>query len=175
MEEPKNEDPMAPRPASASRSSLSLIALPGQANPQGVLHGGVMLRLADECGGVAALRHVGRGLVLTAAIDSMVFLSPVQVGELIHAEAEVTHVGRTSIESRIEIFAESPVSLQKRKVAVAYALYVSLEKLGGKPRPVRPLLLETEADRRRDEAGAARQAIRLARRAEARNEASGGR
>ncbi len=167
MDEPNNDDPMAPRPASASRSNLSLIAIPAHANPQGVLHGGVMLRLADECGGIAALRHVGRGKVLTATIDSMIFLSPVHIGELVHALAEVSHVGRTSIEAQIEIYAESPISLQKRKVAAGFALYVALDELGGKPQPVRPLLLETEADRLRDEAGKARQAIRLARRAEA--------
>jgi len=167
MDEPNNEDPMSPRPASASRTSLSIIAMPDQTNPYGVLHGGVMLRLADECGGVAALRHAGRGRILTAAIDSMAFLSPVHVGELVQVVAEVTHVGRTSIETQVEVYAESAAKPQRRKAASGYALYVSLDELGGKPQPVRPLLLETEADRLRDEAGKARQAIRLARRAEA--------
>jgi len=167
MDEANDEDPMSPRPASASRVSLSIIAMPDQTNPFGVLHGGVLLRLADECGGVAALRHAGRGRVLTATIDSMTFLSPVHVGEIVRVVAEVSHVGRTSIETQIEIYAESPTSTQRRKAAAAYALYVSLGDLDGKPQPVRPLLLETEADRLRDEAGLARQAIRLARRAEA--------
>lgn len=170
MDEPNNEDPMSPRPARASRATLAIIAMPDQANPYGVLHGGVMLKLADECGGVAALRHAGRGRVLTATIDSLSFLDPVHVGELVRVVAEVTHVGRSSIETLIEIYAESPINFQKRKAASGYALYVSLDELDGKPQPVRPLLLETEADRLRDEAGKARQAIRLARRAEARHQ-----
>ena len=93
------EDDSTPRAASASRVSLSIITEPGQANPYGTLHGGVLLRLADECGAIAALRHVGHGQITTAAIDSMTFLGPVYVGERVELIAEVTHTGRTSIES----------------------------------------------------------------------------
>src|SRR3954470_14968382 len=48
------------KPASASRMTLAIITQPGQANAFGTLHGGVLLRLADECGAISALRHVGR-------------------------------------------------------------------------------------------------------------------
>lgn len=152
--------------AADSRVSLAIITDPGQANAMGTLHGGVLLRLADECGAVAALRHAGVGGITTAAIDSMTFLAPVYVGERVELTAEVTHVGRTSLEARIEIYAEPMDRAERRKVAVGYGLYVALDE-AGKPRPVPPLLVETEADRRRDEAANARQAVRLARRAEA--------
>jgi uncharacterized protein (TIGR00369 family) len=162
---------VVPKPASASRVSLAIVIEPKQANPFGTLHGGVILKLADECGGIAALRHVGRGQITTAAIDSMTFLSPVYVGERVELSAEVTWVGRTSIEARVEIFAEPVETAERRKVAVGYGLYVALDDTGRHPRPVPPLLVETETDRRAQEAGRARQAIRLARRAEARGEA----
>jgi uncharacterized protein (TIGR00369 family) len=168
MDAPLNEDPMAPRPASASRVSLSIITQPGQANPFGTLHGGVMLRMADECGAVAALRHVGRGQITTAAIDSITFLCPVYVGERVEIVAEVTHVGRTSVETLIEIYAEPLERNERRKVGSGYALYVALDDKGKRPHVVPRLLSETEADRIRDEAAAARQALRLARREEAR-------
>jgi uncharacterized protein (TIGR00369 family) len=158
------------KPASASRMSLAIITEPGQANPYGTLHGGVLLRLADECGAIAALRHSGKGQITTAAIDSFTFLGPVYVGERVEIQAEVTYVGRTSIETRIEIFAEPFDRDERRKVAVGYGLYVSLEATGRRPRPVPPLLIETEADQRRHEAARARQAVRLARRADARSE-----
>jgi uncharacterized protein (TIGR00369 family) len=154
-----------PRPSSFSRVSLAIITEPGQANAFGTLHGGVILKLADECGGIAALRHAGRGQITTAAIDSMVFLSPVYVGERVEISAEVTYVGRTSIETRIEIFAEPIEISERRKVAVGYALYVALDDLGRRPRPVPPLLIDDDASHR---AAQARQANRLARRAEAR-------
>jgi uncharacterized protein (TIGR00369 family) len=156
--------------AADSRHRLSIITQPGQANPYGTLHGGVLLRLADECGAIAALRHAGGGRITTAAIDSFAFLCPVYVGERVELCAEVTHVGRTSLEARIEIHAEPLERAERRLVGVGYGLYVILDE-EGKPRPVPPLLSITEADRRRDEAARARQAARLARRAEARREA----
>jgi uncharacterized protein (TIGR00369 family) len=164
------EDELPAKPARASRISLAIITEPRQANAFGTLHGGVLLRLADECGAVSALRHAGRGQITTAAIDSMVFLEPVYVGERVEICAEVTYVGRTSIETRIEIFAEPFDQPQRRRVAVGYGLYVALDESGRRPRPVAPLLIETEADRRRQEAARARQAIRLARRADAQAE-----
>jgi acyl-CoA thioesterase YciA len=160
------EDDSTPRAAAASRVSLSIITEPGQANPYGTLHGGVLLRLADECGAIAALRHVGHGQITTAAIDSMTFLGPVYVGERVELIAEVTHTGRTSIESLIEIFAEPLEKAERRKVGVGYGLYVALDDQG-RPHPVPPLFCETEVERNRDEAARSRQAVRLARRAEA--------
>ena len=164
---------MEPRPASSSRMSLSIIIMPGQANPYGTLHGGVLLRLADECGAIAALRHVGKGQIATAAMDAMTFIGPVFVGERVEVRAEVSFTGRTSIESRIEIFAEPLEKPQPRKVGVGYAVYVALDDEGKRKHPVPPLLIETEADRKQQADAQARQAIRLARRAEALEESGG--
>jgi uncharacterized protein (TIGR00369 family) len=161
-------DDHPPEPVPAARASLAIITEPGQANAYGTLHGGVLLRLADECGAIAALRHVGKGQITTAAIDSMTFVGPVYVGERVELCAEVTYVGRTSIETRIEIVAEPLERSEPRKVAVGYALYVALDSSGLRPQPVPPLLIRTDADRRVQEAAIARQAVRLARRAEAR-------
>jgi acyl-CoA hydrolase len=84
--------------------------------------------------------------------------------------AEITYVGRTSIEARIEIFAEPIERADRRKVAVGYALYVALDETGRRPRRVPPLLIKDEAGRRAAQAGQERQAARLARRAEARGD-----
>jgi uncharacterized protein (TIGR00369 family) len=161
------EEPPA-KPASASRMILAILTEPGQANAFGTIHGGVLLRLADECGGMSALRHAGKGQITTAAIDSMTFLRPVFVGERIEIIAEVTYVGRTSIETRIEIFAEPFEAELRRKVAVGYALYVALDGSGRSPRRVPALLIESDAERLVATEAKARQAIRLERRALAR-------
>src|SRR5690349_16450262 len=95
-------DPGPARAAADSRVVLAIITHPGQANFFGTIHGGVILRLADECGAIAALRHAGGGRITTAAIDSMTFLGPVHVGERVELVAEVTYAGRTSIETRID-------------------------------------------------------------------------
>lgn len=170
MEREDKGNELSAKSAADSRMNLSIITHPGQANFYGTLHGGVLLRLADECGAIAALRHAGGGRITTAAIDSYAFLCPVYVGERVDLCAEVTYVGRTSLEVRIEIHAEPVERAERRLVGVGYGLYVTLDPQGT-PRPVPPLLSTTEADRRRDEAARARQAARLARRAEARREA----
>jgi uncharacterized protein (TIGR00369 family) len=159
------------KPASESRVSLSIITDPGQANSFGTIHGGVVLRIADECGAMAALRHAEGRRIATAAIDSMTFVSPVYVGERVEFIAEVTHAGRTSMEARIEVFAEPMARADRRLVAIGYGVYVALDERE-KPCAVPPLLCLTEADRTRDAAAQARQAVRLARRAEARVAAS---
>jgi len=161
---------LAARPAALSRVRLSIVIMPGETNHYGTTHGGVLLRLADECGAIAALRHVGHGQITTAAMDSMTFLGPVFVGERIEMFAEVTYAGRTSVESRIDVFAEPLNRAQPRKVGVGYCLYVALDEQDLRPLRVPPLLSETEADHRRDQAAAARQQIRLARRLEAQAE-----
>jgi acyl-CoA hydrolase len=97
----------------------------------------------------------------------MMFLGPVYVGERVEIVAEVTYVGRTSIETRIDLYAEPVYRLERRRVATGYALYVALDEELGRPRAVPPLLIETEEDRVRLEQARARQAARLARRAEA--------
>ena len=155
------------RPASASRISLAIITEPVHANSFGTIHGGVLLKLADECGAVSAMRHAGKGQITTAAIDTFMFLGPVYVGERVDIVAEVSHVGRTSIETRIEIFAEPYDRPAPRRVAVGYAVYVALDEEVRRPRPVPPLRIETDTDRLRREEARARQALRRARRAEA--------
>jgi uncharacterized protein (TIGR00369 family) len=161
--------PSDPAPVAApvpTRVSLAILTDPGQANAFGFVHGGVVLRLADECGAAAALRYAGGGRVTTAALDAMTFLGPVHVGERVEVVAELTHVGRTSIEVRLDVTAEPMARADRRRVAVGYGLYVALDD-AGRPRPVPPLPLETEADRLRAQAAQARQSIRLARRHEA--------
>ncbi len=159
--------PEPAKPASESRVSLAIITDPGQANAFGTIHGGVVLRLADECGATAALRHSGGRVITTAAIDSFTFLGPVHVGDRLELTAEVTHVGRTSLEAKIEVFAETMAHPARRKVGMGYGLYVALDDQG-KPCPVPPLLSSTDADRLRDAEAEARQAVRLAHRARAR-------
>lgn len=165
----QNHSELEPKPASESRTTLAILTEPGHANAYGLVHGGVILRLADECGAVAALRHAGGSRVTTAAIDSMTFLAPVRVGERVSVTAEVSHVGRTSIEARIEVDAEPLALAQPRRVAVGYGLYVALDE-AGRPRPAPPLPCLTEDDRRAAERAHARQAVRLARRNDARND-----
>ena len=148
------------KPISASRVVISQVMGPTEANVHGNVHGGVIMKLADEAGGVAALRHCRRPLV-TVAIDSLSFLHPVRIGNLLTLHAEVTYVGRTSVETEVRVEAENMLTGQVTHVASAYVVYVALDE-HGRPTPVPPLLAETEEDRRRIEQARLRREARLA-------------
>lgn len=150
---------LAPRRVSDSQLRLSLPMNPDMANALGNVHGGMIMKLVDEAGGFAAMKHA-RNVTATVAMDSMTFLSPVRIGSLVSFNASVNWVGRTSIEVGVRVEAENVVTGQISHTNSAYLVYVALDQYG-QPTPVPPLLLETEEDRRHWDEGAARQAHRL--------------
>ncbi len=144
-----------------SQLVLSQQTLPADANPLGNVHGGVIMKLMDEAGGLCAMRHARRPVV-TVAVDSMTFLAPVRVGNLLTMHASVNWVGKSSIEVGIRVEAENPVTGEITHTNSAYAVYVALDDLG-RPASASPLILETEEERRHWEEGESRQRLRLER------------
>ena len=154
--------PTASKTVADSRVTLSQLMLPEHANLRGDVHGGWIMKLVDEAGALAAMRHA-QARVVTVAIDQMRFHEPIRIGDLVVLEAEVSYVGRTSMETRVRVSAENPITGVSNNTNTAYLVYVALDE-AGQPRPVPPLVAETEAERRRQEAGRERQAYRLAQR-----------
>lgn len=148
-----------PKPSSRSRVMLTQLMLPEHANAYGNVHGGTIMKMVDEAGGIAAMRHAGRPCV-TVAIDSMTFHSPVHVGELLGCEASVDWVGRSSLEVHVHVTAENPVTGQITHTNSAYLVYVAIDE-AGQPCEVPQLLLETSEDQRRFQAAEARRKRRL--------------
>jgi acyl-CoA hydrolase len=130
----------------------------------GNVHGGFIMKLVDEAGGLCAIRHAQRPAV-TIVIDSMTFLSPINVGHLVILQASLNYVGRTSMEVGVRVVAENPITGERVHTNSAYLVYVALDDRG-QPTEVPGLILETEDEQRRWEAGKARQAHRLERQAE---------
>jgi len=153
---------MEAKPVSASRVTLSLLMPPAEANMLGNVHGGYIMRLMDEAGASAAMRHSQRPVV-TVAVDQVLFKEPIHVGDLVTLDAELTYVGRTSIETQIEVSAQNLLTGETTHTNTAYFVYVALDERG-KPAPVAPLLVESDAERKRWEAARERQAYRLAQR-----------
>ncbi len=157
---------MEPKPPSASRVTLSQLMLIADANPQGNVHGGTIMKLVDTAGAIAALRHAGRRGV-TAQVDSMRFLHPVRVGDLVVVTARVTAVWRTSLETAVEVEAENVLTGERRHTSSAFLVYVALDD-EGRPAEVPPLRLETEEERLLAREAEARRQRRLAERREGR-------
>lgn len=132
---------------------------PEHANNHGNVHGGWIMKLMDEAGALACMRH-GQRRVVTLAVDTLTFREPIFLGDLVTVTAEVSYVGRTSMEAEVQVFAENVISGTKVHTNTAYMVYVALDE-ERRPVPVPPLIPDTDAQRIRMEAGWQRQADRL--------------
>jgi uncharacterized protein (TIGR00369 family) len=145
-----------------SSVTISQVMLPTDANPQGNVHGGIIMKLVDEAGAIAATRH-SRCAVVTVAVDSMTFLSPIYVGDLVTLTASLSYVGHTSMEVEVLVEAEDPLTGEKTHTNSAYVVYVALDE-SGQPCEVPDLIADTEEEQERLARGEERQAKRLAQR-----------
>ncbi len=133
--------PLTPRPMSLSRSIISQVMLPNDANPMGNVHGGAVMKMVDIAAAVAAMRHCGRQVV-TVALDHMSFLAPVYIGDLVTITSQVAFVGRTSMLIHATVEAENPATGRKVLTSACMLTFVALGD-DGHPVPVPPLLAET--------------------------------
>ena len=147
------------KPVSVSRITLSQLMHPEHANLLGNVHGGWVMKLVDEAGALVCMRHAQRKVV-TVAIDSMVFRQPIRIGDLVIINAEVSYVGRTSMEAEVIVSAENPITGERTHTNTAYLVYVALDD-DGRPTSVPPLKVETEDEKRRMEKAQERQQRRL--------------
>jgi acyl-CoA hydrolase len=153
-----------PRPVSRSHAVLVHPLVPTDANTAGFVHGGVIMKLCDQVAGIAGVRHSG-GRVVTAGMDRMTFNEPIEIGELLTLRAAVNSVWRTSMEIGVRVEAEWPAIGDSRHTNTAFLTMVAVEP-DGRPRPVPPLVCETDEEHRREAAAQTRRRNRLAEREE---------
>ena len=135
----------------------------GDANLAGFVHGGVIMKLVDDAAGLAAIRH-SRGPVVTAAIDEMSFMEPVQLGSLVTVKASLNDVGTSSMEVGVRVETEDILTGERAHTSSAYLVFVALDQDTGKPREVPRLVAETPDEKRRMREALIRREARLARR-----------
>jgi len=147
----------------ASRITISQLMQPEHANNHGNVHGGWIMKLVDEAGALACMRHA-QHRVVTIAIDQMVFRQPIHIGDLIILTAEVTYVGHTSLEAEVQVIAENPISGKQVHTNTAYLVYVALDAEENAV-SVPALLAENPEEEKRMQAAEERQKHRLAQKA----------
>jgi len=152
-------DSPSPKPIRASRISLAQLMQPEHANNTGNVHGGWIMKLVDEAGALACMRHAQRRVV-TVAIDSMIFHHPIKTSDLVILNAEVTYTGKTSIEAEVQVIAENPITGQRWHTNTAYLVYVALDD-DGKPVAIPPITAETVDEERKMAEAKDRQTRRL--------------
>lgn len=146
-----------------SRVELIQFMGPQDANGLGNIHGGHIMKLCDEAGALAAMRHA-QSYVVTVALDAMTFDEPIVVGNLVKIKAELTYAGRTSMEARVEVIAEHPLTGAKTRTNQAYLVYVAIDE-NFRPRPVPRLIATTPEEEAIMQAALERQEYRKQRRA----------
>ncbi len=153
-----SEKPSA-KTVKSSRVIMAHMMLPQDANPAGIVHGGVVMKHIDDAAGVVAIRHSG-GNAVTASIDRLDFHNPVFIGNLLSVKASINMVGKSSMEVGVRVETENLMTGEIRHTASAYLTFVALDS-DFKPTPVSPLILITKEEKRRNGDAISRREVRL--------------
>ncbi len=151
---------MEGKPVRISKISFTQLMTAQDANLAGNVHGGVVMKHIDNAAGVVAVRHA-QSNVVTASIDRLDFHNPAYIGNLMHVQASLNMVGRSSMEIGVRVETEDMLTGARRHTASAYLTFVALDDTF-KPKGVPPLILETEDEKRRNREAMARRSVRLA-------------
>ena len=131
---------------SESKTIMTEMVMPNDANPLGNLMGGNLLRWMDIAGGICAGKHC-EAHVVTASVDHVSFSKPIKVGDVITIEANVTRAFNTSVEIFVEVMASDVKGGNPRRCNHAYYTFVALEDVTLKPQIVPQVIaLSTEEE-----------------------------
>jgi len=153
-----SEAKLAPRPMRYSFVEMSELVMPNDTNPHGTLSGGRLMHWVDIAGAMSAMRHARRRVV-TVAFDEVAFHAPIPEGHMVLLEAMVTCVGSTSMEVRVVVHGENPVSGEVAHTTTAHLVFVALHE--GKPVEVPGVIPEAPEEEAMHQRALSRRARRL--------------
>jgi uncharacterized protein (TIGR00369 family) len=117
------------KPVSSSKISISELMLPSHTNFSGKIHGGYILQLLDQIAFASASKFCGNYCV-TASVDTVNFLKPIEVGELVTMKASVNYVGRSSMIVGIRVESENIQTGVVKHCNSSYFTMVAKDKEG---------------------------------------------
>jgi len=120
--------------------------LPGDTNPLGTVFGGKVMQWIDTVAAISAMRHC-RQTVVTASIDRIDFHAPAKVGHVMILQANVFFAGRTSMEVKVTVMAENPLSGRRELTTEARLTFVAIDS-DGQPTAVPGIKPVSEDDKR---------------------------
>ncbi len=135
------------RPVRESQVSITELMLPSHSNFGGKVHGGHILNLMDQIAFACASKH-SRSYCVTASVNRVDFLHPVEVGELLTLKASLNYTGRTSMVVGVRVEAENITTGERKHCNSSYFTMVAKDE-DGKNRLVPGLLLENPEEARR--------------------------
>ncbi|MGZ8190563.1 MAG: acyl-CoA thioesterase [Methylococcaceae bacterium] len=138
--------------------TMTVLMTPDMANFSGNVHGGSLLKLLDQVAYACAAKYC-KNYVVTAALDQVFFKQNVNVGELVTFYARVNHVGRSSMEIGVNVFAENLRTHDKRHTTSCFFTMVAVDEYG-KSLEVPRLQLDTAAEKKHYAAAEMRKRMR---------------
>ncbi|WP_346881510.1 acyl-CoA thioesterase [uncultured Algibacter sp.] len=130
-----------------SRITISELMLPSHSNFSGKIHGGYILNLMDQIAFACASKH-SRNYCVTASVNKVDFLNPIDVGELVTLKASINYTGRTSMVVGVRVESENIQTGEKKHCNSSYFTMVAKDK-HGKNVTVPGIILDTEQSIRR--------------------------
>ncbi len=142
-----------------SHTIMNELVLPNDTNTLNNLMGGRLLHWMDIAAAISAQKHCNR-IVVTASVDNVSFKKPIKLGDVITIEAKVSRAFNTSVEVRLDVWAQNIPSGSKVKSNEAYYTFVALDQ-NGCTIPVPELIPETAEDMILYEGALRRRQLRL--------------
>jgi acyl-CoA hydrolase len=163
-----SEETLLPaKPASSSRTLMTQLIFPLDTNHYDTMFGGKLMEYMDKVAAISAMRHA-RKRVVTASTDSLDFLAPIHVGEVIEVEAFVTWTRRSSMEIYVSVNSENLYSGVRKTTVTAFFTFVALDE-SGKPSSVAPVVPESDFERQLHDSAPERHALRKLRKGDRKN------
>ncbi len=116
------------------------LAMPGDTNPNGDIFGGWVLSQMDIAGAIYCGERV-QGRTVTIAMESMKFLKPVSVGDVLCCYCDTVKEGNTSITIKIQAWVVRRFETVRVKVTEGIFTYVAVDE------NKRPIPLDTHRRR----------------------------
>ncbi|QXV67246.1 acyl-CoA thioesterase [Mucilaginibacter sp. 21P] len=142
-----------------SHTIMNELVLPNDTNTLNNLMGGRLLHFMDIAAAISAQKHCNR-IVVTASVDNVSFHHPIKLGDVITIEARVSRAFTTSVEVRLDVYAENIPSGTKVKSNDAYYTFVALDQ-NGRAIPVPALIPESPEETELFEGALRRRQLRL--------------
>ncbi len=150
---------MKSKTPSESQTIMTELVLPNDTNTLNNLMGGRLLHLMDIAAAIAAQKHCNR-IVVTASVDNVSFKDPIKLGDVVTIQAKLTRSFNSSMEVRLDVWAENIPSGTRIKSNEAYYTFVAVDQTG-RPIPVPTISPETEEEKKSYEGALRRRQLRL--------------
>ena len=150
---------MEGKKASDSFTIMNELVLPNDTNTFGNLMGGRLMYWMDIASAMAAMKHCNSPC-MTASVDHLSFKNPIKLGNIVHIEAQISRSFNTSMEIHVKVWGEDNLHQYQYESNEAFFTFVALDP-NGKPRPVPPVITETELEKKIYDGALRRRQLRL--------------